>query len=236
MQQTNPPSLLIYIQVVIDRYSVLRLDRFISIKFFCSKIFQMSQEFFCQICAITCTGQAPFEEHLKSTKHIRKSQGSVVVPSSPSQPISRLQSSPRASNMAEDSPSSSSTVISSDTMRILLEWNHPRGYKPYCEICHVHLHGEGNADRHFQSTNSLHYNKLADWETIRNGGILYSCKVCSDIFNDSGQMHDHFTSTIHQTMVEQKDLLEKFIRIYQTYDKLKQVHRENQGKLKFENM
>ena len=210
--------------------SVLRLDRFISMKFFSLLFFQMSEEFFCKICAINCTGKAPFEQHLQSAKHIKKAQGNVVVPSSPSQTITRSQSS-TTSNISEATPSSFSTPFSSDTMRILLEWNHPRGYKPYCDICHVHLHGEGNADRHFQSTNLLHCEKLAACKAIRNDRTRYFCTVCSEIFNDEDQMSEHFRSTAHQVMAEQKEILEKFIQIYQTYDKLKQVRRQNKGKL-----
>lgn len=195
----------------------------------------MSEEFFCKICAINCNGKAPFEQHLQSAKHIKKAQGNVAVSSSPAQTITRSQSSTTTttSNISEASPSPSSfsTSFSSDTMRILLEWNHPRGYKPYCDICHVHLHGEGNADRHFQSTNLLHHENLATCKAIRNGEASYSCTVCSEIFNDEGQMRQHFTSGAHQTMAEQKEILAKFIRIYETYDKLKQVRRQNKGKL-----
>lgn len=188
--------------------------------------FQMSGDFFCKICEIACTGKVPFEQHLQSAKHIKKAQTSTT-PTSPNPPVIRSVSS---TSTAEDSPSITSTPISSETMRILLEWNHPRGYKPYCDICHLPLHGENNADVHFQSNNLLHQQKLAIWKKIQEADALYSCAVCSEIFHSENQMRDHFVSDPHRTMVEQKNFVKKIILIYQTCEKLKQARRENNGK------
>lgn len=204
----------------------------------------MSGEFFCKICEITCTGKAPFEQHLQSAKHIKKAQITQSSLSS-EQPISptsnasfspitpRSPSSTTNFHSSEDSSTSlSSMSISPETMRILLEWNHPRGYKPFCDICHLPLHGDNNADLHFQSTNNLHYQKLSSWKTIEEGDARYSCKVCSEIFNNENLMRDHFTSDTHTNMAQQKANLKKLIQIYDTYGKLKQVRRESNGKLK----
>ena len=187
-------------------------------------LFQMSGEFICKICEVTCTGKAPFDQHLQSAKHIKKAQMNPVSPSS-SQPITRSLSS-TTTNISEDS-SITSTYISPETMRVLLEWDHPRGYKPYCDICHITLHGGSNADLHFQSNNSLHHQKLAAWKTIQEGDAHYSCAVCSERFDNENLMREHFSSDPHRTMVEAKILLKKFILIYQTFEKLKQVRREN---------
>jgi hypothetical protein len=184
----------------------------------------MSTEFYCKYCAITCTGKAPFDQHLQSAKHMKKAKEN---PSSepPASPILVTHSTSSASNttISEDSSiSSASYSISPETMRILLEWNHPRGYKPYCDICQLPLHGENNANVHFNVTNNIHNQKLATWKVIQEGDAPYSCKVCSEIFSNENIMREHFNSDAHGNMVQQKTNLKKFIQIYQTYEKVKQ--------------
>jgi hypothetical protein len=201
----------------------------------------MSSEFYCKYCAITCTGKAPFEQHLQSAKHLKKAKEN---PSSPSSEQSRSPNiSPRLityssasatnTNIPEDSSiSSASYPISQETMRILLEWNHPRGYKPYCDICQLPLHGENNADLHFSINNNIHNQKLAAWKTIHEGDARYSCTVCSELFSNENIMREHFYSDSHTNMVQQKTNLKKIIQIYQTYEQLKQERLQRKSKFK----
>jgi hypothetical protein len=187
----------------------------------------MSTEFFCKYCQIACNGKAPFEQHLQSAKHMKKAKENPLT-EPPASPKSVLHSTSSASNTttSEDpSVSSASYTISRETMRILLEWDHPDGYKPYCDICQLQLQGgDGeNAEAHFNPSNNIHNQKLAAWKTIREGDGRFSCKVCSEIFSTENIMREHFISDAHGDMVQRKVNLNKFIQIYQTYEKLKQA-------------
>jgi len=204
----------------------------------------MSSEFFCKICDISCTGQAPYEQHLKSTKHLRKvklkesmteqSISTITTNASSSIITNRTLSPTINDNISEDSSiSSASFSISPETMRILLEWDHPLGYKPYCDICQLPLHGGNNADIHFRFDNNRHNQKLAAWKKIQENDAPYSCKVCSEIFSNEILMREHFISDSHANIIQEKNNLKKFIQIYQTYNKLKQVR--IQRKSNFEN-
>ncbi len=195
----------------------------------------MSNEIFCKFCLITCNGKAPYEQHLQSAKHLKKVKLTESLTSS-EQPISSniKSSSPTTTtindNLSEDSLiSSASFSISPETMRILLEWNHPRGYKPYCDICQLPLHGENNADIHFNSNNNIHNQKFTAWKRINENDAKYSCKVCSEIFSNENTMAEHFNSDSHENMIQQRSNLHKFKQIYQTYDKLKQARIERKG-------
>ena len=199
----------------------------------------MSSEYFCKICNITCTGKAPYEQHINSTKHMKKAKLSEtqtslerpistnICPSPPTINTHRPLTTTN-NNLPEDYFSSSTFIlpISRQTMRILLEWNHPLGYKPFCEICQLPLHGETNADIHFRSDNNIHYQKLAKWKQIHENYIKYSCKICAEIFSNENSMHQHFDSIDHVNQVQQKRSLEKFIQVYETYNKLKQVRKQ----------
>jgi hypothetical protein len=201
----------------------------------------MSSEYFCKFCDISCTGKAPYEQHLKSAKHLKKAKFDESPPSSEqfistnsnrSSPItsSHTPSFETNENISEDSSiSSASFSISPETMRILLEWNHPRGHKPYCDICQLPLHGENNADIHYQSINNIHSQKLAVWKKIQENDAPYSCTVCYEIFSNENSMRDHFISEAHGSMIQQKTNLRKFIQIYQTYNKLKQARIQRKG-------
>ncbi|CAF1939918.1 unnamed protein product [Rotaria magnacalcarata] len=197
----------------------------------------MSSEYYCKICEITCNGKAPYEQHLKSAKHIKKvklnesQKPSEQVTSRNTNTASSIVNTPISlttinNNSEELSFSSTISTIGPETMRILLEWNHPRGYKPYCEICQLQLHGGDNADVHFQSINNMHNEKLAVWKLICEGDGRYSCKVCLEIFSSESLMCEHFQSDQHANSVQQKVYMEKFIKIYEAYNKLKQVRKE----------
>jgi hypothetical protein len=202
----------------------------------------MSNEYFCKFCEITCNGKAPYEQHLKSAKHIRKakltesltsSEQSISINTNSSSSIINARTLPPTAidnNISEDSSIfSSSFSISPETMRILLEWNHPLGYKPYCDICQLQLHGGDNADIHFHRDNILHNTKLAAWKKIYENDAKYSCKVCSEIFANENIMREHFISDSHENMIQQKNNLKKFIQIYETYNELKQARIQRKG-------
>jgi hypothetical protein len=198
----------------------------------------MSSDYYCKICDITCTGQAPYDQHLNSAKHLKKaklteSQTSVSTNTNPSSPkINPRSPTTPNNNLFEDSSTSSLSVsISPETMRILLEWNHPLGYKPFCDICQLPLHGENNADIHFNANNKLHSQKLAAWKQIREDDPRYSCKVCSEVFSNENLMREHFNSDSHENVVQQKSNLGKFIQIFETYKKVKQVRKQAEGNL-----
>ncbi len=168
--------------------------------------FQMSNEFYCKFCDITCTGKAPFEQHLISAKHMKKAKLTESQPSpEPSTSTNPYSSSSttyrptvsskiNAANSEDSSISSPPITISPETMRILLEWNHPAGCKPYCDICQLPLHGESNAEIHFQSDNVLHNQKLAVWKQIQENDARYSCKTCCEIFTNENSLRDHYNS------------------------------------------
>ncbi|CAF0723791.1 unnamed protein product [Rotaria sp. Silwood1] len=202
----------------------------------------MSADYFCKICDIPCTGKAPYEQHLNSVKHIRKAklnesqkssdQSVISTNTSPSIPAinTRPSFTTKNDNISEDlSFASTSFIISRETMRILLEWTHPRGYKPYCEICQLLLHGENNVDLHFQSNNNIHNQKLSVWKQICENDAKYSCKVCLEIFANEYLMIEHFESDYHANLVQQKINLEKFMKIYEAYNKLKQVRKQTKS-------
>jgi hypothetical protein len=210
----------------------------------------MSDDFYCKICSIACNGTAPYEQHVVSIKHLKKaklheSQTSseqstpsntntppltITTRTLPPSPNTRAPITTTNNAILEASSVPSVFVpISPETMRILLEWNHPLGYKPYCDICQLPLHGDKNADVHFNANNNLHNQKLAAWKQIRENDAKYSCKVCSEIFSNENQMREHFNSDSHGNTIDQKIYLEKFILIYQTYNKLKQARREAIG-------
>lgn len=200
----------------------------------------MSNDFFCKICGIACTGKAPYEQHISSTKHIKNAKlNESLTPTKQSTPISSPLSvtttttTTGASNIFEDSSTinSSSIKISPETMRILLEWNHPLGYKPYCDICYLPLHGGDNADIHFNSNNITHTKKLAAWKRIQEADAKYSCTVCSELFSNENEMRDHFHSDSHGDAIERKNNLQKFIEIYKTYDKLLEVRMEKKDQI-----
>jgi hypothetical protein len=196
----------------------------------------MSTDYYCKICDITCNGQAPYDQHISSAKHLKKAK-LIESQTSSEQSISTNinTSSPKRNTPVptEDSSNSSPSVsISPETMRILLEWNHPLGYKPYCDICQLPLHGGDNADIHFRSNNNIHIQKLAAWKQICENDARYSCKVCSEIFLNEILMREHFNSDSHANMVQQKINLYKFIQIYETYKKVKQVRKQTKGILK----
>jgi len=197
----------------------------------------MSTEFFCKICDIACNGKAPYDQHLSSIKHLKKaklneSQTSPNLSSSSSSPTTNTRTplASTATNTFEDSSISSISVsISPETMRTLLEWNHPLDYKPYCDICQLPLYGENNADIHFGSENIIHNKKLAAWKQIRENDARYSCKVCSEIFSNENLMREHFNSDFHASTLQQRNNLEKIIQIYETYNKLKQARKQSKG-------
>ena len=114
-------------------------------------------------------------------------------------------------------------------MRILLEWNHPSGLKPYCDICYLPLYGDQIVDVHFALDNIIHHQKQIALEQIRTKNPDYSCKICSEIFVDEKQMLSHFASDAHATVRQQKTDLEKIIKIYETYSRLKEARRQRQG-------
>ncbi|CAF0963263.1 unnamed protein product [Rotaria sordida] len=211
----------------------------------------MSTDYFCKTCSIACNGKAPYEQHLNSAKHIKKAklnesqnsseQSIISTNTSPSTPtintspsIPTINTRPSFTttkdNISEDlSFASTSFIISRETMRILLEWNHPRGYKPYCDICQLLLHGEDNVDIHFQSNNNIHNQKLFIWKQISENNAKYSCKVCSEIFSNDYLMNEHFISDYHTNLVQQKINLEKFTKIYEAYNKLKQIRKQRKS-------
>jgi hypothetical protein len=115
-------------------------------------------------------------------------------------------------------------------MRILLEWNHPLDYDPYCNLCQLPLHGGNNADLHFDTSNVLHQEKLRAFKQIHETNPRYSCKVCLTIFSNENAMYEHVHSDEHSKLMQQNRNLQKFILIYRTYNKLKQVRsNERQG-------
>ncbi|CAF0933252.1 unnamed protein product [Adineta steineri] len=199
----------------------------------------MSSEFFCKICDIPCTGKAPYEQHINSAKHIKKAQLNSGQISSEQSRLINIKSSPTTNtqtsfattnyNSSDDSSiSSTSFLVSPETMRILLEWNHPLDYKPYCDICHLPLYGKDNADIHFDSNNKIHIQKLNAWKQIQEGGKPYSCSVCSELFSNENLMREHFVlSTTHADAIKQRNNLEKIIKIYETYNKLKQMRKQS---------
>ncbi|CAF3414395.1 unnamed protein product [Rotaria socialis] len=201
----------------------------------------MSSEYFCKICEIACNGKAPYEQHLKSAKHIKKAK--LNESQNPSEQATSTNTNTASSivnslisltttnnnNSEELSFSSITSTIGPETMRILLEWNHPRGYKPYCDICQLQLHGGDNADVHFQPINNIHNEKLAVWKLICEGDGKYSCKVCLEIFSSESLMCEHFQSDQHANSVQQKAYMEKFIKIYETYNKLKQARKKRKA-------
>lgn len=205
----------------------------------------MSNEFFCHICDVSCSGKAPYEQHINSAKHIKRAKLNEFQKSSEQSNSPNLKrSSSTASNTTTSlstpddnitnelqymSTTASTFSISPETMRILLEWNHPRGYQPFCDICQLVLHGFNNADTHFASNNRFHHEKLAVSKRIREGNAKYSCKVCSEIFTDGNASQQHFESSQHRDFVQQKDNLQKFIKIYEAYDRLKNVRRQRKS-------
>ena len=108
-------------------------------------------------------------------------------------------------------------------MRLLLEWNHPLGYDPYCSLCQLPLHGGNNADLHFDASNILHQEKRRAVKQIHETNPAYSCKFCLTIFSNENAMYEHLHSDEHSKLMLQNDNLQKFILIYQTYKKLKQA-------------
>lgn len=194
----------------------------------------MSNEFYCKFCEITCTGKAPYEQHLIGVKHLRKAKLTESCTSSDQSTASSFPEAAINDNIFEDSStssssSSSSISISPETMRILLEWNHPDGYKPYCDICQLPLHGKGVADKHFSLNNILHNQKLSAWKKIQDKDVIYFCTTCSEIFSNENLMREHFLSDSHNIITQQKNHLKKFIQIYETYNKLKQARIEKQN-------
>lgn len=194
----------------------------------------MSSEFYCKACEVTCNGKKTFDQHLQSTKHLSKVKAfeshpsninrSVSIPTPPS-PLNTTQTSTiidRANSDGRNLPSNPYS-IGVETMRTLFEWNHPDGHRPYCDICHLLLHGNGNASLHFDSKNLVHNNRLAMWKRIQEENPSFSCRVCSDIFPNENSMREHFSSSQHLEKARDKESIQKFIKIYQTYNKLKEV-------------
>ncbi|UJR25978.1 hypothetical protein I4U23_007326 [Adineta vaga] len=203
----------------------------------------MSNEFFCKICDIQCNGSGPFQQHLGSARHIKKARliTSETSSSSSSDKTSsnnanvsvssitntNIPFASTATNITQDTDISSGLFsISPETMRILLEWDHPNGYKPYCDICQLPLYAPKNADVHFARDNNMHWQKLAALEQIRRGEPDYSCKICSEIFSTDTQMSAHLYSDAHATVRQQKATLEKIIKIYETYNQLKEARKK----------
>ena len=195
----------------------------------------MSSEYYCKFCDITCTGKEPYEQHVQSAKHQKKAKLAESLPSSPAIISTPQINTPSPSpittiNASENSSiSSPSFSISPGTMRILLEWNHPLNYPPFCEICQLPLHGGNNADEHFKRDNNIHNQKVAVCKQIHEGDAPYSCKVCAETFPTEKTMLDHFDSESHGDMKQQKQNLSKFIEIYKIYNKLKELRREQKG-------
>ena len=158
----------------------------------------MSDAFYCKICEISCNGKAPYEQHISSAKHLKKVktyQGESSPASSiPSTPIFReLPSSASSSSSLNTFPfPSNSVTLSAETMKILLEWKHPRGYLPFCDLCHLPLHGTGTADIHFDEKNQLHKQKSLNYQQIQTNSAPYSCKVCLEIFPNDDLMFKTF--------------------------------------------
>jgi hypothetical protein len=190
-----------------------------------SSSFQMSDEFYCKICDIKCTGKAPYEQHIISAKHKKKSSSIQTTVSDVNQWATTNTSCHPMNlmNKNDSSLTSRSVTISHETMRILLEWNHPRDYPPYCDICHLPLHGENAANYHYQSNNQIHQAKLINSKLIRDKKPAYSCFVCCEIFDHADNMETHLRSKEHADLVQRKNDLEKFIEIYRAYEKLKRV-------------
>lgn len=184
-------------------------------------IFQMSnaKEFHCGVCDITCTGKAPFEQHLASAKHLKKAKtnGNESSRASPTTPLSPSES------VSLSIPSSPSTTLSAETMKILLEWNHPRGYLPFCDICQLPLHGGNNADTHFAETNQIHQQKLNNLQQIKENDPEYFCKMCAEIFPEEKSVIIHLNSESHAETKQRKASLEKFIKTYKTFQELKKA-------------
>ena len=193
----------------------------------------MSSDYYCKMCDITCSGKAPYDQHLDSAKHLKRAKTYVGQPSP--EPTASSNTNASVPSFTKDlspppsvPPASTTGSLSADTMRVLLEWNHPLGYHPYCEICYLPLHGEGNADLHFSPKNLIHQQKLAARKQIRETVPNYSCKVCSEVFPSETVMLQHFHSEIHTTTTQLKSSLEKFILVYDTYQKLKEARRNFQ--------
>ncbi|CAF0775809.1 unnamed protein product [Adineta ricciae] len=191
----------------------------------------MSTDFYCKVCDIHCTGSAPYRQHLDSVKHLKKAK---TIPSETS--TDRSSPTPISISTSNESASSASFAISNETMRILLEWNHPSGLKPYCDICYLPLYGDKVADVHFTHDNNIHHQKQIALEQIRTKNPDYSCKICSEIFTGERQMHSHFASDAHETVRQQKTDLEKIIKIYETYNRLKEARKQRQDSVAHDNL
>lgn len=177
----------------------------------------MSNEFHCKICDILCSGKVPYDQHIASAKHVKKAKPfSNETPTTPSSPTA---------NVVLSSPStpSASTELSAETMKILLEWKHPRDFPPYCNICFLPLHGDNNVDLHFAETNQLHKLKLTNHRQIQEGSAQYSCKICSEIFSNEFSMINHFQSSSHNEILEEKAKLQKLIKVYEAFQELKKA-------------
>lgn len=188
----------------------------------------MTSEFYCKFCDLTCTGKEPYEQHIRGVKHLKKVKAFESLSSNSEQSITspKLATSSSANNQTNSNESTlpaASFSIGAETMRTFLEWNHPDGHRPYCDICYLLLHGDDNASAHFARDNDLHYNRLAVWKKIQEESPVFSCRVCSDIFPNENSMRDHFSSTVHSDRTRDKEAMQKFIKIYETYNKFKEV-------------
>ena len=192
----------------------------------------MSSDFFCRFCQIQCNGKAPYDQHVASAKHLKKM--SLAGATSLNEPapndfnskminLSRTPSIEKSLTSSFDSLLTSDTTISKETMRILLEWNHPMNYKPFCEVCQLVLNGGDNATIHFSSENLIHREKVNAFRRISEGTVNYSCSICAEIFDSEKQMVTHFYLDSHSETKQRKSLLQKFIRLYETFNELKTI-------------
>ncbi len=98
-------------------------------------------QFFCEICRVACSGASPFQEHLRSSRHLRKLE--ATTKQSPSQATTTTKSEPRSKVTVAATAGAATGATTTAVKKVKNE-------EKKCNLCDVVVCGEGNFMDHLK--------------------------------------------------------------------------------------